>query len=54
MMRYAYNEGFDELGMTRKGIIVNHDFKSWRFNRMFFTKTIMNKNFLDETIETTQ
>ena len=54
MIRNAYNEGYEELGMARKGILVNHDFKSWRFNRMFFTKTIMNKNFLDETIETIQ
>ena len=54
MIRNAYNEGFEEFGMARKGILMNHDFKSWRFNRMFFTKTIMNKNFLDEAIETIQ
>ena len=54
MIRNAYNEGYEELGTVRNGILVNHDFKSWRFNRMFFTKTIMNKIFLDEAIEIIQ
>jgi len=54
MIRNAYNEGYEELGTARKGILVNHDFKSWRFNRMFFTKTTMNKIFLDKAIETIQ
>ena len=31
-------EGLEELGVTGKGLVLNNDFKSWKYNRQFFYK----------------
>ncbi|CAH1760006.1 23599_t:CDS:2 [Entrophospora sp. SA101] len=53
-MRNPYIEGLDEFLNIKTGVIVNHDYKSWKFNRMFLIKTIAEKKLLDETIESLQ
>jgi cytochrome P450 len=40
--------GFDELGIWGKGILLNQDYKTWRYNRHFFTQAILSPKFANE------
>ncbi|GES76004.1 cytochrome P450 [Rhizophagus clarus] len=42
---------FDDLGITGKGIVVNQHYKSWRYNRQFFTQAFLNPKFNHKAIE---
>ncbi|GBB88003.1 hypothetical protein RclHR1_14500005 [Rhizophagus clarus] len=42
------SRGFHELGIMGKGILLNQDFKSWRYNRHFFTQAILSPKFANE------
>ncbi|CAG8571222.1 8965_t:CDS:2 [Funneliformis caledonium] len=53
MMRFPYHKGFAELGMMGRGLIANHDLKSWRFNRQFFNQAIFAPKFTHEAIDWT-
>ena len=46
-------EGFDELGVTGKGLVLNNNFKSWKHNRQFFTQAILLPSFTSEAIDWT-
>ncbi|RIB07067.1 cytochrome P450 [Gigaspora rosea] len=39
--------------MAGRGIIVNHDIKSWRYNRYFFNKAILTPSFNHEAVKWT-
>lgn len=41
LMRFPYLQGLDEIGMYGRGIASNNDFKSWRYNRQFFTQALL-------------
>ncbi|RIB01883.1 cytochrome P450 [Gigaspora rosea] len=51
LMKFPYSEGLEELGIAGKGIIVNHDIKSWKFNRQFFNQVIFTPNFNNEAVK---
>ncbi|RIB24904.1 cytochrome P450 [Gigaspora rosea] len=53
MIRLPHSEGFEEYGMAGRGIIVNHDIKSWRYNRYFFNKAILTPSFNHEAVKWT-
>ncbi len=53
MMRFPYTKGLDELGVMDRGLIFNHDLKSWRYNRQFFTQAILSPKFTQEVIDWT-
>ena len=53
MMRLPYTKGLDDIGMNEKGIILNHNIKSWRYNRQFFTQAILSPKFTQEAIDWT-
>ncbi|CAB4395366.1 unnamed protein product [Rhizophagus irregularis] len=40
--------GFHELGIMDKGILLNQDYKSWRYNRNFFSQAILSPRFVNE------
>jgi hypothetical protein len=44
---------FDDLGITGKGIVVNQHYKSWRYNRQFFTAAFLAPRFNQKAIEWT-
>ncbi|EXX51654.1 C-22 sterol desaturase [Rhizophagus irregularis DAOM 197198w] len=46
-------KGFHELGVLGKGILLNQDYKSWRYNRNFFSQAILSPKFSDEAINWT-
>ncbi|GBC01274.1 hypothetical protein RclHR1_04120004 [Rhizophagus clarus] len=46
-------EGFDELGIGGKGLVLNNNFVSWKFNRQFFTQAILLPKFTNEAIDWT-
>src|ERR1700722_11122547 len=39
--------------MLGKGIILDHNIKSWRYNRQFFTQAILTPKFTQETLDWT-
>ncbi|EXX61231.1 cytochrome P450 [Rhizophagus irregularis DAOM 181602=DAOM 197198] len=43
-------EGFHELGIMGKGLFLNQDYKSWRYNRHFFTQAILSPKFSNEAV----
>src|ERR1051325_525062 len=53
MMRLPYTKGLDDIGMNEKGIILNHNIKSWKYNRQFFTQAILSPKFTQEAIDWT-
>ncbi|EXX65488.1 sterol 14-demethylase [Rhizophagus irregularis DAOM 197198w] len=40
--------GFHELGLMGKGVLLNQDYKTWRYNRHFFTQAILSPKFANE------
>ncbi|GBB92218.1 hypothetical protein RclHR1_19870004 [Rhizophagus clarus] len=42
------SKGFHELGILNKGILMNQDLKSWRYNRHFFSQAILSPKFANE------
>ncbi|RIB17109.1 cytochrome P450 [Gigaspora rosea] len=53
MLRFPYFEGFEEFGMSGRGLVANHDLKSWKFNRLFFDQAIQSPSFTNEAVELT-
>jgi len=53
MTRLPYTQGLEEVGLMGKGIILNHNLKSWRYNRQFFTQAILSPKFSQEAIDMT-
>ncbi|KAF0480601.1 cytochrome P450 [Gigaspora margarita] len=51
MIRWPYSEGLEELGVAGRGLLFNHDIKSWRYNRQFFNKAIQSPSFNLEAIK---
>ncbi|RGB39024.1 cytochrome P450 [Rhizophagus diaphanus] len=41
-------QGPQELGIFGKGIVLNQDYQSWRYNRHFFTQAILSPKFAQE------
>ncbi|GES83217.1 cytochrome P450 [Rhizophagus clarus] len=42
-------KGYHELGIMGKGLVLNQEFQSWRYNRHFFTQAILSPKFVHET-----
>jgi cytochrome P450 len=42
------SKGYHELGIMGNGLIFNQEFKSWRYNRHFFTQAILSPKFVHE------
>jgi hypothetical protein len=54
VMRFpSNNKGLEELGVSGKGILINNNFKSWKYNRQFFTQAILSPKFTYEAIDWT-
>ncbi|PKY17699.1 cytochrome P450 [Rhizophagus irregularis] len=53
VMRLPNSKGLEELGISGKGILTNNDFKSWKYNRQFFTQAILLPKFTNEAIDWT-
>ncbi|CAG8442468.1 5656_t:CDS:2 [Acaulospora colombiana] len=53
-VRFPPVEGIEELGISGKGIIVNDDIKSWKFNRSIFLQTLTIPKFLRQVVELTK
>ncbi|CAI2196850.1 6075_t:CDS:2, partial [Funneliformis geosporum] len=51
MVRFPYTQGLDELGMMGRGLIANHDLRSWSYNRHFFTQAILAPKFTKKAID---
>ncbi|RIB01881.1 cytochrome P450 [Gigaspora rosea] len=51
LIRFPYSEGLEELGMAGKGVVANHDVKSWKFNRQFINQVIFTPNFNNEAVK---
>ncbi|PKC09711.1 hypothetical protein RhiirA5_415300 [Rhizophagus irregularis] len=43
----------EEFGTEGKGILFNNNFRSWIFNRQFFSQAILSPKFTDEAIDWT-
>ncbi|RGB39852.1 hypothetical protein C1646_753977 [Rhizophagus diaphanus] len=52
-MRYNNSIKPEEFGTVGKGILFNNNFKSWIFNRQFFSQAILSPKFTDEVIDCT-
>jgi len=53
LMRYPVSAGYKELGVEGKGILLNSNSKTWRYNRQFFTQAILLPKFTNEAIDWT-
>ncbi|PKC65632.1 cytochrome P450 [Rhizophagus irregularis] len=53
VVRFPDNEGLEELGIEGKGILLNQDLKSWKYNRQFFSQAILSPKFTNEAIDWT-
>ncbi|KAF0493589.1 cytochrome P450 [Gigaspora margarita] len=51
MPRAPFSRGMKELLMAGIGLTNINDFKSWKFNRQFFTRAILSPNFNNEAIK---
>ncbi|GES83738.1 cytochrome P450 [Rhizophagus clarus] len=43
-------KGFHELGIMGKGVFLNQDYNSWKYNRHFFTQAVLSPKFSNEAI----
>ncbi|CAB4393110.1 unnamed protein product [Rhizophagus irregularis] len=50
-MRFNNSIKPEEFGTKGKGILFNNNFKSWVFNRQFFSQAILSLKFTDEAID---
>jgi hypothetical protein len=50
IVRFPDSEGLEELGIQGKGIVLNENYKSWKYNRQFFTQAILSPKFTSEAI----
>ncbi|CAG8517183.1 17072_t:CDS:2 [Gigaspora margarita] len=53
LSRVGANEGLHELGMNQRGILVNDNLDSWKFNRHFFSQAMLTPSFNIKAIDTT-
>ena len=49
--RIKISEGFIEYGLDESSLIFNNDYKSWKYNRQFFTQAMMIPSFNYQAIE---
>jgi hypothetical protein len=52
-MRFSNRKGSKELGIEGKGVILNDNFKTWMFNRHFFSQAVLSPKFTNEAIDWT-
>ncbi|GBB92030.1 hypothetical protein RclHR1_19550002 [Rhizophagus clarus] len=52
-MRFPNRKGSIGLGIEGKGVLFNDNYKSWMFNRQFFSQAILSPKFTDEAIDWT-
>jgi hypothetical protein len=52
-IRFKNMKVLEELGIAKRGLAMNNDFKSWSFNRHFFNQAILSPKFTDEVIDWT-
>ncbi|GBC01273.1 hypothetical protein RclHR1_04120003 [Rhizophagus clarus] len=50
LARFPDSSGLEELGVQGKGLITNENYKSWKYNRQFFTQAILSPKFTNEAI----
>ncbi|KAF0453766.1 cytochrome P450 [Gigaspora margarita] len=50
LMKLTYLQSLDEFGVLNRGLAFNEDFKSWRYNRQFFTQALLAPKFMSMTI----
>ncbi|CAI2169530.1 7551_t:CDS:1 [Funneliformis geosporum] len=53
IMKSDDNPSFEELGIKGKGILLNNDIPTWRFNRKFLTQAILAPSFSNEVLHWT-
>ncbi|CAG8443628.1 13447_t:CDS:2 [Funneliformis caledonium] len=53
MVRFPYTQGLDELGIMGRGLLANHNLRSWSYNRHFFTQAILAPKFTKKAIDWT-
>ncbi|CAG8481462.1 30619_t:CDS:2 [Racocetra persica] len=52
-MRLPYLQGLDEIGLHGHGIGCNEVYKSWKYNRQFFTQALLTPKFMDTAVKST-
>ncbi|CAG8801046.1 7343_t:CDS:2 [Cetraspora pellucida] len=53
IMRFPYSQGLKEIGFQGCGIVGNNVYKSWRYNRQFFTQALLSPRFMDDAVNST-
>ncbi|GBC01064.1 hypothetical protein RclHR1_04050007 [Rhizophagus clarus] len=48
--RLPYIRGLEELGVQGKGLLLNGNYKTWKYNRQFFTQAVLSPKFTNEAI----
>ncbi|KAF0518644.1 cytochrome P450 [Gigaspora margarita] len=51
--RFPYSEGLVEFGFYGHGVAGNDDYKSWKYNRQFFSQALLVPKFMDNAIKST-
>lgn len=46
----AHNNGSEEMGISKKGVAFNDDYKSWRFNRQFISQAVLAPKLTQDAI----
>ncbi|RIA84366.1 cytochrome P450 [Glomus cerebriforme] len=52
--RSLYKPGLDEFGVSGYGVVFNHDYNSWQFNRQFFTQVMLTPSFSQLSLSQSQ
>jgi cytochrome P450 len=53
-LRSLYKAGLDEFGVSGYGVVFNHDYDSWQFNRQFFTQAMLTPSFCQLSLSQSQ
>ncbi|CAG8440226.1 1525_t:CDS:2 [Acaulospora morrowiae] len=54
LIRVSNPEGLKDLGVYGRGLLLNNDVNSWKYNRQFLSQAILTSNFLKESVDCTQ
>ncbi|KAF0517053.1 cytochrome P450 [Gigaspora margarita] len=53
LRRFPYSQGLEELGFYGHGLAGNEVYKSWKYNRQFFTQALLVPKFMDNAVKFT-
>ncbi|CAG8462475.1 6674_t:CDS:2 [Acaulospora morrowiae] len=47
----ADNDGLKEIGVLDSGTVFNQNYQAWEYHRRFYTRTLLNKSFVIQSLE---